>query len=235
MHRIDEISYSLAPIAIVTGVCATLIFFEPDLGTAVTLVFIAGVMVFAAGLHYGYVIGALVAAMPALYFLAMAAGYRASRLAVFWDPWPARYGDGYQIVQSLIAVGTGGVFGRGLTRGVRKLFYLPEAHTDFIFSVIAEELGLIGAAGILACFAVIAWRGFRIAAQAEDPFGSLVALGITTMLSVQAFINMSVVLGLVPNKGISLPLVSFGGSSLLVSLLGVGVLLNISQHTAEAR
>jgi cell division protein FtsW len=173
--------------------------------------------------------------VPAAYLLIITQDYRVKRLAVFWDPWAMRYGDGYQTVQSLIAVGTGGVFGRGLTKGVRKLFYLPETHTDFIFAVIAEELGLIGATGILICFGVIAWRGLRIAARAEDQFGAFVALGITTMIAAQAFINMSVVLNLVPTKGISLPLVSFGGSSLLVSLLGIGVLLNISQHATEAR
>jgi cell division protein FtsW len=119
--------------------------------------------------------------------------------------------------------------------GVQKLFYLPEPHTDFIYAVISEELGLIGATGILICFCVIAWRGLRIAMRAEDSFGSLVALGLTTMIAAQAFVNMSVVLGLMPTKGIPLPLVSFGGSSLLINLLGMGVLLNISQHeSAEA-
>jgi cell division protein FtsW len=139
-------------------------------------------------------------------------------------------GAGFQATQSLIAVGTGGVFGRGLMAGVQKLFYLPEPHTDFIYAVISEELGLIGATAVLICFAVIAWRGMRIAARAEEPFGALVALGLTTMIGVQAFVNMSVVLSLLPTKGIPLPLVSFGGSSMLVSLVGIGILLNISQH-----
>ena len=124
------------------------------------------------------------------------------------------------------------MFGRGLMEGVQKLFYLPEPHTDFIFAVIGEELGLIGASGVLICFCLIAWRGLRIAMRAEDTFGSFVALGLTTMIAVQAFVNMSVVLGLMPTKGIPLPLVSAGGSSLLISLLGIGVLLNISQHEA---
>jgi cell division protein FtsW len=127
-------------------------------------------------------------------------------------------------------VGAGGVFGRGLMAGVQKLFYLPEPHTDFIYAVIGEELGLIGALGILACFGVIAWRGMRIAMRAQDAFGTFVALGLTTMIVLQAFVNISVVLGLLPTKGIPLPLVSHGGSSLLVNLLGMGILLNISQH-----
>jgi cell division protein FtsW len=133
-------------------------------------------------------------------------------------------------------VGTGGVFGRGLMDGVQKLFYLPEPHTDFIFAVIGEELGLVGATAILACFCLIAWRGLRITMRAPDSFGSLVALGVTTMIVAQAFVNMSVVLGLMPTKGIPLPLVSAGGSSLVMTLLGMGVLLNISQHeSAEVR
>ena len=122
------------------------------------------------------------------------------------------------------------MFGRGLMAGVQKLFYLPEPHTDFIFAVISEELGLIGASGVLICFCIIAWRGLRIAMRAEDQFGAFVALGLTTMIAVQAFVNMSVVLGLMPTKGIPLPLVSNGGSSMLINLLGMGVLLNISQH-----
>ena len=170
-----------------------------------------------------------------LYVVLVSAPYRRRRLLAFWDPWADPLGDGFQIIQSLIAVGTGGVFGRGLMEGVQKLFYLPEPHTDFIFAVIGEELGLIGATGVLICFCVIAWRGLRIAMRAEDTFGSFVALGLTTMIAVQAFVNMSVVLGLLPTKGIPLPLVSAGGSSLLISLLGMGVLLNISQHEIGGR
>jgi cell division protein FtsW len=173
--------------------------------------------------------------VPVVYVVLMSAPYRRRRLMAFWDPWADPLGDGFQIIQSLIAVGTGGVFGRGLMEGVQKLFYLPEPHTDFIFAVIGEELGLVGATIVLACFCLIAWRGVRIALRAPDSFGSFVALGLTVMIVVQAFVNMSVVLGLLPTKGIPLPLVSAGGSSLLISLLGMGVLLNISQHeTAHA-
>jgi cell division protein FtsW len=232
MHRINELSYSLLPIGIVAGVLVGLILLQPDFGTSVALLLIVAAMIFAAGLHYKYFIGTVLAALPAIYIVLMSASYRRRRLLAFWDPWADPLGDGFQIIQSLIAVGTGGVFGRGLMAGVQKLFYLPEPHTDFIFAVIGEELGLIGATGILVCFCVIAWRGLRITVRAEDMFGSLVALGLTTMVAIQAFINMSVVLGLMPTKGIPLPLVSAGGSSLLVNLLGMGVLLNISQHEA---
>jgi cell division protein FtsW len=150
----------------------------------------------------------------------------------FLNPWADPLGDGFQIIQSLIAVGTGGISGLGLMKGVQKLFYLPEPHTDFIYAVIAEELGLIGSTLVLVCFCVITWRGLRIALRAPDTFGSLLALGLTTMVAVQAFVNMSVVLGLMPTKGIPLPFVSAGGSSLLINLLGMGVLLNVSQHAS---
>ena len=230
MHRIDELSYSILPIGIVVGGLVGLILLQPDFGTAVSLLLIVALMIFAAGLHYRYFIGTVLCALPALYLVLISAPYRRRRLLAFWDPWADPLGDGFQIIQSLIAVGTGGIFGRGLMAGVQKLFYLPEPHTDFIFAVIGEELGLLGASGILVCFCVIAWRGLRIAMRAQDTFGSFVALGLTTMIAVQAFVNMSVVLGLMPTKGIPLPLVSAGGSSLLINLLGMGVLLNISQH-----
>lgn len=230
MHRINEVAYSLAPVAIVTAVLAGLIVIEPDFGTALSLVLIVAAMVFAAGLSYRYIVGVALVAVPALLAVLIAAPYRRARLFAFLDPWADRQDSGFQIIQSFIAVGTGGIFGRGLNESLQKMLFLPEPHTDFIYSVIGEELGLIGTTATLLCFCVIAWRGLMIAAKAEDRFGSLTAVGITTMIAVQAFVNMSVVLGLLPTKGIPLPLLSSGGSSLLVSLLGVGVLLNISQH-----
>jgi cell division protein FtsW len=233
MHRIDELPYSLLPIGLIVGLIVALILLQPDFGTSVSLALVVAVMIFAAGLHYKYFVGLALAAIPAVYLVLMSASYRRRRLLAFWDPWADPLGDGFQIIQSLVAVGTGGVFGRGLMAGVQKLFYLPEPHTDFIYAVISEELGLIGATAILICFCVIAWRGLRIATRADDTFGSFVALGLTTMIAAQAFINISVVLGLMPTKGIPLPLVSFGGSSLLINLLGMGVLLNISQHESS--
>jgi cell division protein FtsW len=232
MHRIEDVRYALTPIALVVGTIAALILIQPDLGTAVSLCLIVGTMVFAAGLPYRYLSGLALVAIPAVYILLMSAPYRRRRMLIFLNPEADPLGDGFQILQSLIAVGAGGVFGRGLMGSVQKLFYLPEPHTDFIYAVIAEELGIIGAVAILACFAVIAWRGFGIAARAQDTFGSFLAIGLTTMVVVQALINISVVLGLMPTKGIPLPLVSSGGSSLLVNLLGMGILLNISQHEA---
>jgi cell division protein FtsW len=151
----------------------------------------------------------------------------------FLNPWADPQGDGFQIIQSMIAIGTGGISGRGLMGGVQKLFYLPEPHNDFIYSVISEELGLIGASIVLACFCVITWRGLRTSLRAPDRFGSFLALGLTTMVAFQAFFNISVVLGLLPTKGIPLPFVSYGGSSLLINLLGMGILLNVSQHASS--
>ncbi len=165
----------------------------------------------------------------------MASDYRRRRVVAFLDPWADPLGNGYQMVQSMIAVGTGGLFGRGLMGGVQKLFYLPEPHNDFIFAVIAEELGLIGATVVLACFCVIAWRGLRTAVRAPDRFGAFLAIGLTTMVVFQAFFNVSVVLGLVPTKGIPLPFVSYGGSSLLINLIAMGILLNISQHASTTQ
>lgn len=230
MHRIDELSYSLLPISLIVGAMCCLILLQPDFGTALSLLLIVATMVFAAGLHYRYLIGATLALVPLLYFVVMSEPERQRRVLAFWNPWANPLGEGFQVIQSLIAVGTGGVFGRGLMGGVQKLFFLPEPHTDFIYAVIGEELGLLGATTVLICFCVIAWRGLRIAMRAPDSFGSFLALGLTTMIAVQALVNISVVLGLLPTKGIPLPLVSSGGSSLLISLLGVGVLLNVSQH-----
>jgi cell division protein FtsW len=236
MHRINDLSYSLAPIAIVIGGIGALIFFQPDYGTMLSLLLIVAMMVFAAGLHYKYLLGAAALGVPALAFMLLSEGYRRDRILAFLDPWADPLGKGFQTIQALIAVGTGGITGKGLMGGVQKLFYLPEPHTDFIYAVIGEELGLIGTSAVLICFCVIAWRGLRISMRAEDPFGSLVALGLTTMICVQAFVNMSMVLALMPTKGIPLPFVSNGGSSLLISLLGTGLLLNISQHeSADAR
>jgi cell division protein FtsW len=205
------------------------------MGTAATLMLIVVTMVFAAGLQYRYLAAVAVLSVPALYVLVITASYRMNRILAFLDPEAYQQTTGYQAYQSIVAVGSGGIFGRGLNEGLQKMLFLPEPHNDFLFAVIGEELGLIGASCVLLCFAVIAWRGLRIALRTEDAFGGFVALGLTAMICIQALINMSVVLSLMPTKGIPLPLLSSGGSSLLASLIAVGVLLNISQHqTAEA-
>jgi cell division protein FtsW len=234
MDRIDDLRYSLVPIGIVLGCVVGLIMLQPDLGTALSIIVIVSVMVFAAGINYRYIIGLILVSLPAAYIVLMSADYRQRRMKVFLDPWSDPLDGGFQVIQSLLAVGTGGLFGRGLMAGVQKLYYLPYPHTDFIYAVIGEEMGLLGTTLVLAAFCVIAWRGLRTSLRAPDRFGSFLALGLTAMLIVQAFFNISVVLGLLPTKGIPLPFVSFGGSSLLMSMLGVGILLNVSQHASAS-
>ena len=234
MDRIDDVPYAVLPIGIVVGAVVGLILAEPDLGTAASVLVIATVMIFAAGLSYRYVVGVALASLPALYFLLMSSPYRRRRVMAFLNPWADPLGDGFQMIQSMIAVGTGGLFGRGLMGGVQKLFYLPEPHNDFIYSVIAEEMGLIGATVLLACFCIVTWRGLRTALRAPDRFGAFLAIGLTTMVAFQAFFNISVVLGLLPTKGIPLPFVSYGGSSLLINMVGMGILLNVSQHASSS-
>ncbi len=234
MDRIDELSYSVLPLGVTVGVIVGLILVEPDLGTAVSVLVIAGAMVFAAGIGYRYVFGLVLVAVPALYLVVMASPYQVQRVKTFLDPWSDAQGSGYQVIQSMIAVGTGGFFGSGLMGGVQKLFYLPEPHNDFIYAVIAEELGLLGATTVLACFCVITWRGLRTATRAPDRFGAFLAIGLSTMIAFQALLNISVVIGLAPTKGIPLPFVSAGGSSMLINLLGMAILLNVSQHTSSS-
>ncbi|MGE5359347.1 MAG: putative lipid II flippase FtsW [Bacteroidales bacterium] len=232
MDRINDLRYSMPPIVIVLGAIVGLILLEKDLGNPIAIVAVAGATIFAAGLAVRYVVvaGAALAPLGALFVIIEP--YRAARLFAFLDQSKDSQGINWQLTQSKIAVGSGGVTGRGISEGFQKLYYLPEPHNDFIYAVIAEETGLLGATAILVCFAVIAWRGLRVAGRAPDAFGALLATGLTAMIAIQAFVNMSVVLGLMPTKGIPLPLVSAGGSSLLITLLAVGILLNISQHAS---
>jgi len=234
MDRIDDVSHSLLPVGVVLGIVLVLILLQPDLGTAVALTMIAAVMVFAAGLSYSYLAGLFLASLPALYLLVTTEEYRWKRIVAFLNPESDPLGVGHQLIQSKIAVGTGGILGRGLMGGMQKLFYLPEPHNDFIYAVAAEELGLVGATLILGCFVVITWRGLRAGARAPDRFGAFLAIGLTTMVAFQALFNISVVLGLLPTKGIPLPFVSAGGSSLLINLIGIGMLLNVSQHGSSS-
>jgi cell division protein FtsW len=215
-------------------ICVALILLQPDLGTSVDIVLIATAVLYVAGLSWKWIAVGAAAAMPALYFLISHVSYRQARLLAFLDPASDPQGAGFQLLQSLIAVGSGGFTGVGLMESKQKLFYLPEAHTDFIYAVICEELGFIGAMVVIALFVIYGWRGMRAASGAPDGFGRLLALGITAMVLSQALINFAVVLGMVPTKGIPLPFISYGGSSLLVMLLATGVLLNISQRAAEA-
>jgi cell division protein FtsW len=228
---INNWKHTLAPALGPVLFLTVLVLLEPDLGTSLEIFLVAVAMMFVAGLSGTYVLGAGVAALPALYLLIAHVPYRYVRVMSFLNPDADPQGSGFQLLQSLIAVGSGGLFGVGLMESKQKLFYLPEAHTDFIYAVLCEELGFIGGGIVLALFAVYGWRGIRAALRAPDDFGRLTALGITAMVVSQALINLGVVLGMMPTKGIPLPFISYGGSSLLVMLLATGVLLNISQQT----
>ncbi len=220
---------TLLPALGIVSVFVGLVLIEPDFGTAASLALIAGSMFFIAGLQWRYFAYLALATLPAAYLLIVRVPYRLERIRAFLDPSTDPRGSGFQMLQSLLAVGSGGVTGVGLMDGKQKLFYLPEAHTDFVFAVVGEELGLLGAGLVVVLFGMFCWRGLRIAAQAPDNFARLLAIGVTTMVIGQALINTSVVLGLLPTKGIPLPFISYGGTSLLVMMLGTGLLLNLSQ------
>jgi len=226
----DQWRSTVLPAVLPTLMFIGLIVFQPDLGTAIACAAITGCILFVAGLDLRYLGYAAVASLLPLYFLIFHVAYRRARILAFLDPYSDPQGRGFHIIQSLIAVSTGGITGVGLMEGKQKLFYLPEPHTDFIFAVTAEELGLLGSLIIVALFAIFLWRGIRTSLKTQDTFGRFLAVGITSMIVVQAFINISVVLGLMPTKGIPLPFVSYGGSSLFFALASVGVLLNISKQ-----
>ena len=229
-REMSDVRRTLVPCGIVLAGLMGLVFVEPDLGTTLVLAAIFGAVYFAAGADWRHfaVVGAafIVGVLGALVLVP----WRMKRFFAFLDPWSDAEGAGYQLIQSLLAVGSGGVWGAGFAEGQQKIHYLPYAHSDFIFAIVGEELGLVGALLVLTAFAIILWRGARAAFAAPDRFGKLLAIGITTGIVVQAFFNMSVVVGLLPTKGIPLPLVSYGGSSILITLVSCGILLNISQY-----
>ena len=227
---IDDWRNTLLPAAAPVLVFLGLIVLQPDLGTAIACAGIASCILYVAGMRLRYFGYAFAASLAPLYLLIFHVSWRRDRILAFLNPWAERQGAGFHIIQSLIAVSTGGITGTGLMESKQKLFYLPEPHTDFIFAVTAEELGLVGALFVIALFAIFLWRGMRASWRTQDMFGRYLAVGITVMVVLQAFINISVVLGMMPTKGIPLPLVSYGGSSLFVTLACVGVLLNITKQ-----
>ena len=229
--RKQDVLRTILPAVAPILVCVGLIVAQPDLGTSVDILLIMTAILFVAGLSWKWVAVGVGAALPVLFVLIYFVSYRLVRLLSFLHPDSDPQGAGFQLLQSLIAVGSGGFTGVGLMESKQKLFYLPEAHTDFIYAVICEELGFIGAVVVITLFAVYAWRGLRAAFNAPDGFGSMLALGVTAMVLCQSLINFAVVLGMLPTKGIPLPFVSYGGSSLLVMLLAAGVLLNVSQQS----
>jgi cell division protein FtsW len=228
-EQVNRASF-LVPACLFTGLLATLILIEPDMGTAVLLAATAFFMVFLAGLSWRYILGSFAAVPPLLIALVLAEPYRRERFFAFLDPEKDPLGSGFQALQSLIAVGSGGVFGLGAGKSVQKLYFLPHPESDFIFSIVAEELGMIGSCAVLLVFAVLAWRGMVAGTRAPDAFGRYLGWGFTGVLVMQALINVSVTVALLPTKGIPLPFISYGGSSLVVTLCACGVLLNLSQH-----
>ena len=228
----DEGSFgrTFLPCMIVTGLLVLLVVAEPDLGTALMLAVICVVMVFTAGARLTHLALAAAPALVGLAGLLIFVPFRMKRMVAFLDPWADPQGASYQVVQSLLAVGSGGINGLGLTEGRQKLFYLPFAHSDFIFAVIGEELGLIGALLVVGLFGLFLWRGMRAAWRAPDRFGMLLGIGLVAGIVAQALFNISVVLALVPTKGIPLPFISYGGSAMVLTLFAAGVLMNIAQQ-----
>jgi cell division protein FtsW len=228
--HIKSFSIGFLPHIVLAGLLFCLILLQPDFGTAVMIALIVFVLLFAAGVRTSYLVGTGAVAALGFLMLILCAGYRLKRLSTFLDPWSNPRGAGYQITQSLLAFGSGGFWGMGLGNGRQKLFYLPEPHTDFILSVIGEELGLIGIFAILVLFFLLLNSGIMISLKARDLFGTYLGLGITSLIGIEAVINMGVVMGLLPTKGSTLPFVSYGGTSLVIKLMCVGIMLNIASH-----
>ena len=230
IHQIDDFKQTILPAVIPPLLYIGLILKEPDLGTALVCAAVLMMMLFLAGMEMRWIFAAVACAAPLMYYMLFHVAWRAARMKVFLNPEADPKGAGFHILQSLIAVSTGGIHGLGLMEGRQKLFYLPEPHTDFIFANICEELGLIGAVLVLAAFCILGFRGLRAAFLSTDPFARFLAFGLTTAILVQAFFNISVVLALLPTKGIPLPFISSGGTSVFVTLACMGVLLNVTRE-----
>ena len=218
------------PHLIVFGLFAGMLLLEPDFGTALMLSMLLYFMLFIGGARVHHLLGTGLMALPVLIYVMTKADYRIRRLMSFLDPWSDAAGSGFHVIQSLIAFGSGQIWGRGLGESRQKLFYLPEAHTDFVFSVIGEELGLLGALAVLALFGVIIARGLQLTAKIEEPFDQYLAFGLTVLLGLQALIHMGVVVGLMPTKGLVLPFISYGGSAMVINLMEAGILLGLSRR-----
>ena len=231
--QLKNFAYGYLPKLIVLGFFIVPILFQPDLGTATIICLVTFTMLMIAGLRSKFLVYSVLAVIPLFVIAIINAEYRVRRIVAFLNPWEHQSDAGFQIVQSFYAFGRGGLFGTGIGGSSQKLFYLPEAHTDFIFSVIGEELGFVGALIIVLLFSILIWRGFTIAYRAKDSFGTHLAIGLTLLIGMQAFMNMGIAVGLLPTKGMTLPFISMGGSSLIVLMLSIGVLLNISEKQIQ--
>jgi cell division protein FtsW len=232
-EKVKSFTIGFVPHMLVAGLMMALILKQPDLGTACILGLGTLIMLFVAGAKVSYIVIAILGAAPIVYQAIVGTPWRLRRMLAYLDPWQYRYDVGYQITESLISIGSGGTTGLGLGDGKQKLFFLPEAHTDYIMAIVGEELGLFGLGAIAVAFAVLVWRGTRAALRARDAFGCYLAIGITAMFGLQAVVNLGVVLGSLPTKGLPLPFVSYGGSTLIVDLFAMGVLLNVSRAAPE--
>lgn len=215
------------------GVIAGLLLFEPHMSATVIILIISASIMFSAGLSWKYIIPVGIGGVAACVVLALTAEYRMKRVMIFLDPWQDKLGDGWQIIQSIYAIASGGLFGVGLGKSTQKYMYIPEPHNDFIFAILSEELGFIGALGVIALFAIFIWRGIVIAMKAPDMFGMLLAVGITTMVGIQALLSIAVVSSAIPVTGIPLPFFSYGGTALIILLCSCGILLNISRNAVK--
>ena len=231
-ERIREFKHGPLAVFLIVGPITLMILKQPDFGSTVMIALILFAMLFAAGARWTHLATAGSGALGLLIVQAVAKSYRVKRLTTFLDPWSVARGAGFQLVQSFIALGEGGKWGVGLGAGRQKMFYLPEAHTDFVFAVVGEEFGLVGAAVVISLFLVILFRGMRIAHDEPDPFASLLAVGLTALLSIQALINMAVVIGLIPTKGLPLPFLSYGGTSIIIAMAALGALLALGRRPA---
>lgn len=230
-ERMTEFFTGVVPHLVVVGLCALFVVVQPDFGTAAILVLVLVLMLYGGGARPAHLMGLALTTLPVVGFALVRAPYRWRRILAFVDPWRYSQDIAFQLVQSLISFGSGGLTGIGLGGSKQKMFFLPEAHTDFIFALIGEELGLVGALAVLALFAVIGIRGFRIALRHPDPFASMLALGITLVILLEAVVNVGVVLGLLPTKGLALPFLSYGGSALIGTLVQIGILASLSRVT----
>ncbi len=228
-NRVKTFRHGLLPVMGVLGLVSGLILLEPDLGTTLSICVVVFIMLFIGGLRLRYLVSLAVAAIPVLYVLIMHVAYRRSRILAFLNPWADPRGSGFQIIQSQIALGSGGIFGEGLGHSRQKLFYLPAAHTDFIFSIIGEELGLIGTVAIIVLFLMFISLGLKIIRNTNDRFGYFLGIGLVAMVAFRAMVNVGVSTGILPTKGLPLPFISYGGSSFMFDLIGVGLLLNIAR------
>lgn len=223
------------PAVIALGAAVGLVLLEPDLGTAVTISLVSFIMMYVSGVRVSYIWASFLASLPVLYVLLFRVPYRRKRMMIFLNPWADKRGTGFQIIQSFIALGSGGILGVGLGQSRQKLFYLPASHTDFIFSIIGEELGFLGTASIVILFALFVWEGMKVVFKAPGMFERMLSLAVVSLIAIEAIINIGVTAGALPTKGLPLPFISYGGSGLIFHLAAVGLLLNIAKNCETVR